>query len=691
MTTSHGITRVLAATALAFLSEGSLGQEPPTTEDLGSAYGSREIISLATGYERALFDAPVSATTISREEIQRSGVRSLGELLERVPGYYLTSNDARSTQITVRGLTQRVLILVNNLPLYQGFLNATVSLHDVLLLDVERVEVTRGPGSAIYGADASAGVVYIITRTASSGPISELGVVGGNLDSAGGYGLYGTAVRDLDLRLYGAFYQTDFSDRLLEADAQTTFDRLLHTDASLAPGPINTSRKLVEGRASVAGQTWTLMASHRNEYDFETGTGLTFSLDPHGTYDSKVSTIELLHHSDPTPQWSLRGYVAGIQVDQRANLQPYPPGAFRGLFPDGVRQDFDVGERRYRVEVNGTYSGFSRHMMLLTVGASTFEYDTFIDARNYIVRNGRVLPTPTFAVGAGVNDPEIIRDATRDVWYGVVQDEWTPISDWTVTLGVRFDEYSDFGSTVNPRAAVVWSPTVRTSVKLLYGTAFRPPSIIEQQSNGTFAALGNPSLEPVRLEMTELSLSHRGDAYTSTVGAFQYHQRDLVQTVPAANSPTGLMYVNRDTDSGWGAEGSIAVKATSNVAIEGHYTYQKHTGASADNTNAQQAPRHQVSLSLKLTPWTNWRANLFALGIFDRRRASNDPRPNLADYGLVHASLERSNLPGQIDASLSVHNLFDRQINDPSDSPSALAADIPVPGRSWLVQVRKRF
>ena len=191
--------------------------------------------------------------------------------------------------------------------------------------------------------------------------------------------------------------------------------------------------------------------------------------------------------------------------------------------------------------------------------------------------------------------------------------------------------------------------------------------------------------------MTELSLSHRGETYTSTVGAFQYHQRDLVQTVPAANSPTGLMYVNRDTDSGWGAEASIAVEATSSITFEGHYTYQKHTGASADNTNAQQAPRHQVSLGLKLMPVPNWRADLFALGILDRRRASNDPRPNPADYGLVHASIERSSLPGEIDASLSVHNVFDRQINDPSDSPTALAADIPVPGRSWLVQVRKRF
>lgn len=683
-------TRALAAVSLGVLCGPSAAQEH-TSEDLTSAYGSSEVISLATGYERALFDAPVTASIISRDEIQQSGARSLAELLERVPGYYITSNDARSTQITVRGLTQRVLILVNNLPLYQGFLNATQTLHDVLLFDVERVEITRGPGSALYGADASAGIVNLITRTAATGPLAEVGALGGNLDSLGAYGLYGTPVREMDLRLYGAYYETDFSDRLLQADAQTNFDWLLNTGASLAPGPINASRRVIEARANLAGEIWALRASYRDEFDFETGTGLTFALDPTGTYDSRVSTIELVHQSNPSPNWTLRGYLAGIEIEQRANLHPYPAGAFRGLFPDGVRQEFDVGETRYRGELSGTYGGFRAHTLLLTVGGFTAEYDTWTDARNYIVRRGVVVPTPTFDVGAGVNDPEIIGDATRDVWYTVVQDEWTPVSDWTFTLGLRFDEYSDFGSTVNPRAAVVWSPSSHTSVKLLYGTAFRPPSIVELQSNGTYAALGNLNLNPVELAMTELSLTHRRASFSTSIGAFQYRQDDLVQTVASANSPTGIMFVNRDSDQGWGAETSVEVRPSERFAMEAHYTYQTHTGSTADNANAQQAPRHQVSLALKGTPWPNWRADAFVLGILDRRRASLDPRPDPPDYALVNLMLERVNLPGEIDASLAIHNLFNRTIDDPSDSAAVLAADIPVPGRTWLAQLRKRF
>lgn len=683
-------TRVLATVGLSALCHPTNGQDRDA-EDLSSVYGGTEVISLATGYERALFDAPVTASIISREEIEHSGARSLAELLERVPGYYLTSNDARSTQITVRGLTQRVLILINNLPLYQGFLNATQSLHDILLFDVERVEVTRGPGSAVYGADASAGIVNLITRTASTGPLAEVGVVGGNFGSAGAYGLYGTPVRDLDLRLFSAYYETDFSERVLQADAQTNFDRLLQTNASLAPGPINASRRMLEARTSLSGEIWALRASHRDEFDFETGTGLTFALDPSGTYDSRVSTLELAHQSEPTSQWRLRGYLAAIDVEQRAKLSPYPPGAFRGQFPQGVRQHFEIGETRYRGELSGTYGGFRGHTLLLTLGGFTAEYDTFSDIRNYVVRGGLVIPTQTFAPGAGVNDAEIIADATQRAWYAVLQDEFTPVSDWTFTFGVRFDDYSDFGNTANPRAALVWTPTARTSVKLLYGTAFRPPSVVELQSNGTFAALGNPKLEPVRLAMTELNLTHRGSAFSSSIGAFQYRQRDLVQTVPSPISPTGVMFENRDSDHGWGAEGSLELRTNERLALEAHYTYQVHTGSTADNANAQQAPRHQISLALKGAPAPDWRANAFVLGILDRRRQSIDPRPNPPDYALVNLMLERANLPRQIDASLTVHNVFDRTVDDPSDSAAVLAADIPVPGRTWLAQLRKRF
>src|SRR5580658_1704007 len=206
----------------------------PSSDELAALYGADQSITLATGYTRALFDAPASATIVSRDEIQRLGANNLAELLQTVSGYYLSSNDAHSTTITVRGITSRVLILVDGVPLYQGFIDATLSLQDVLLYNVERVEITRGPGSALYGADAVAGIVNLITRTDSANAPREIGAVGGNLDTGGGWGLYRTSVGAADLRLYAAYVNGDYTDRILNADAQTRFDRLFHTHDSLA-------------------------------------------------------------------------------------------------------------------------------------------------------------------------------------------------------------------------------------------------------------------------------------------------------------------------------------------------------------------------------------------------------------------------------------------------------------------------
>ena len=93
-------------------------------EDIAAAYGGTEMVSLATGYSRALFDAPVSATIVSRRDILDSGARNLAELLQTVTSYYVESPDGgRTTNIAVRGLESRVLILVDNVPLYQGLYN----------------------------------------------------------------------------------------------------------------------------------------------------------------------------------------------------------------------------------------------------------------------------------------------------------------------------------------------------------------------------------------------------------------------------------------------------------------------------------------------------------------------------------------------------------------------------------------
>src|SRR5207253_11426646 len=113
--------------------------------------------------------APASLTVIGEDEIRMSGAATIPELLRRVPGVDVAEMDPSDTNISIRGFNRRVankvLVLVDGRSMYQDFLGTTLwPLLDVAVQDIARIEVIRGPGSALYGANAFAGVVNIITK-----------------------------------------------------------------------------------------------------------------------------------------------------------------------------------------------------------------------------------------------------------------------------------------------------------------------------------------------------------------------------------------------------------------------------------------------------------------------------------------------------------------------------------------------
>jgi iron complex outermembrane receptor protein len=662
--------------------------EPP--DELGALYGGDQSITLATGYTRPLFNAPASATMISHEEIERAGVANLAELLQTVSAYYLSSNDGYSTAVTVRGITSRVLILVDGVPLYQGLVDATISLRDVLLYNVERVEITRGPGSALYGADAVAGIVNLVTRTDSANAPRELGAMGGSLATGGGWGLYRAPVGAADVRLYGAYVSGDYTDQTLGADAQSALDRRFHTHDSLAPGSVNDAHQLVDTRAEAVLGAWTARVSYRDEFKGGDGVGFAFALDPAGRISSGVTSVELLHHSAPSPDWTLSGYLTYIDVTQDSNVIGYPPGAFGGAFPLGVRQILDVNESRVRGELSGTYTGWSRQTLLLSAGGFNNRFNVDSDIRNYTVRDGRVLPTGIFAPFGGVGDSPLIGDTSNVVLYGVAQDEWTIARDLSFTAGARMDHYSDFGAQWTPRAALVFTPTARMTFKALYGEAFRPPAALELASNGTFDPLGDETLKPTRLRMGELDALYRRESVETSLALFTYGIRDLIATQTDPAVPTGEKYVNVGSDRGWGGEAGVEWKPSEAWGTHLQYSYERHAHDYANIGDSQRAPRDLLGATLQWNPASSWNAYFNVLGVAERGRIAGDTRPDPPDYLLANLALRKS-WPANFSARVRISNLFNHLVNDPSDSPVALRDDVPEPGRTWRIELIKQF
>ncbi len=661
-------------------------------EDVLSTYGSKEMISLATGYRKPIFEAPATATVITAAEIRRMGATSLDQVLATVPGLNV-STDGKSNLLTVRGITSRVLILVNNIPVAQGLTNPFGAVDNILLYNIDRIEVVRGPGSAIYGADAFAGVVNLVTKTAGDIAGTEAGGLVGSFDTYDAYLLYGGKAGDVDVALSLAARTTGGNDATIAADAQTFFDRMFRTNVSFAPGSIERGRDILDATLDLSKGPWRFDARYFKQNNFKNGAGIAQALDPTGTADFEFISTGVTYRNRYSDVLEITGNLNYVSVDTIAeNLLLFPPGAFDGAFPDGVRQNLITEEDRIRAELIGEYSGVPKHVLRFGAGWLYNDYDNTEDRRNYTVRSGVVVPTGTFDDLGGIGDAPIFPDTDREVFFAYGQDEWALARDWKLTAGVRWDHYSDFGDSVNPRAGLVWNARHDITTKFLYGRAFRPPSVTELESNGLLIALGNKDLDPVTIDMLELSINYRTPRLRSEATAFWYEIDDLVQQVESDLSPIGLEFVNLGGQEGAGVELSVEWDVTTSFNVKGAYTFQERLDdESDDNANIRFAPKHKIYIEGNWEVAPDWNFNANVLGVYERERRASDPRAGIDDYTLFSITLERQNIGKNMDISLSVRNLFDEDARDPSQSETTIPFDIPLQGRNVYGQVRVRF
>ena len=157
---------------------------PPKSEDLGAARTedvfAESIVTASKGTQSPL-DAPSSTSIITEQDIRLSGITKIPELLRRLAGVDIMEVTGGQTEVSIRGFNQRLsnktLVLVDGRSVYVDLLGATLwQALSIGVEDIQRIEVVRGPGSALYGADAFSGVVNIITKKPGEG---KNGITGG--------------------------------------------------------------------------------------------------------------------------------------------------------------------------------------------------------------------------------------------------------------------------------------------------------------------------------------------------------------------------------------------------------------------------------------------------------------------------------------------------------------------------------
>lgn len=695
---SHAYRFCLAAALTVPVALAQAQPQPSSEEEeLTLVYGDNDSVSIATGNVQALRRAPAVASVITAADIAAMGATDLDQVLETVPGIHVArSANNYAPLYVVRGIfaayLPQLLVMQNGVPvttIYQG--NKGNLWGGYPVEHIARIEIIRGPGSALYGSDAFSGVINIITKSAAETQGTELGARGGAFHTYDGWVQHGGKAGPVDVSAYLRVGQTDGFKSIIDADAQSRNDRLFGTHASLAPGSVNVGNKAVDANLELGYDKWRVRFGYKLRDDLGTGAGIASALDPVGQQKSERITGGV-SWADPQfrPDWGLGASLNTLQYMQQipVDFQLLPPGTVlpSGAFPNGMLGGPDTTERQVRLAAYADYTGFEQHRVRIGGGHDDLNMYHTHETRNFTYApNGAPIPLPA-VVDFSATNPFIFPQHRR-LDYLYLQDEWNLAKDWNLTAGVRHDRYSDFGGTTNPRLALVWDASYDLTAKLLYGRAFRAPSFNESYSITNPVALGNPNLRPETNGTAEASLAWqaRADALVNAT-FYRYDMRNIIRTVPNAVAGTGATYANTGDQTGHGLELESSWTVNRDLRLLGNYAWQKSVDA-ATGRDAGYAPHHhlfgradwQFAGAYLLSTQLNW--------VADRHRAAGDTRAPIADYKTVDLSLSTRHGREQWNFTATVRNLFNADVREPSLAPGlALPHDLPMAPRALALQ-----
>jgi len=484
---------------------------------------------------------------------------------------------------------------------------------------------------------------------------------------------------------------TDGARSLIEKDAA-------QAAVTRAPGPINVGHDAVDGNLELAQGAWRARVGYKLRSDVGSGAGVASALDPVGKGRSERLNSDL---SWTEPRLAA-DWGAGVQASflryvelASTNYVLLPAGTALGrgnVFTDGLIGGPNKWERQLRLSGFVTYSGFSGHSLRLGLGYDDLNLYKTTEYKNFNPNYSRIGTGSQADVTDFSNTLlKFMLPQQRQVGYVYAQDEWRFHPDWILTAGVRSDHYSDFGSTTNPRIALVWSAAYDLTAKLLYGQAFRAPSFNEQHSINNPVVGGNPSVKPETIHTAEAAMAWTpSDRLQLNLSLFRYEMRDIIRGAPNPAAPPANLIQNFGGQDGHGAELEIVWDALRSLRLSGNYAWQRSVD-DATRLDAGYAPHQHAYLQ---ADWAVARGATLSGQlnyVAGRHRSAGDARPPVKDYTTLDLAVRTKLGASPWEVSLMLRNLFNADAREPSLAGGGITYDLPVAPRAGYLQAQYRF
>ncbi len=631
-------------------------------------------IKVASKTLESVFDAPSSVTVFTHQELLAMGLTSVEDLLNFVPGFFVSSEIVFGSgyMVAARGRTSpqasyNVLFMLDGERLNNETSGGALSINRYIpLYNVKQVEIIRGPGSALYGTSAFLGVVNIVTHESDNRAFV----------SAGSFAYHEAAVQahEQGKNWSASAFARYFKDN--GADYPTLLagtDPRQGTDISLGLLYQNLSFKLRHTQRQVSRPNLLPATAEIPNFAKSEQTNLHFE------YKQAKNLIY---------DWTLRvGYMQ--ETGDTVNIDNVAQNFLRDALYSPTHSAEQLAqvpllsgtlekEYSWHLSWDGHYLFNPKHEMFAGVtwrsstnakssNQNNFDYDAGLQ----LIYGRENIPIAYYEnlVEQGINIPEV----KRDVLGVYLQSKHIVTEQLSTTLGTRYDEYSDFGSSINPRVAFLYSPKPSTQLKFMYGQAFRAPSL--RQFSGILT--GNSTLASEKIKTAELAWlqAYPYKKLQTTLTYFQNWHSDLIDTVATSNQLI-RQFVNLPgtiKTSGWELEASI--KPIKPLSVRLAYSYLNET-----EEHPQRYPHNHFSLILnyQMQRWNiNLRTQFHDAVEYDFNRVT---RIELDSYWRMDATL-RYQLEKNINLVGRVNNLLDEDYYS-SSKEFNLPLGLPNRGRS---------
>ena len=590
----------------------------------------------ASKFDQKTSEAPASVTVVTARDIQRYRYRTLSEVLQSVRGFFIR-DDRNYDSIGVRGFgrsgdyNNRILILIDghrvNENVYDSVDPGRGFPIDVALID--RIEIVRGPSSSLYGSSGFFGVVNVITKKAAAiGGVEVSGALG-NFTSRSARLTVGQEIDKVSLLFSGTLFKS-----VGERDIYYSAYDDPATNNGIAERADGESMGSLFGKVSAGDFTLQGAFSDRTK-NLPTGSYASVFNDPRNATTDDRAFLDLSYSHVPVDSVGLSGRV--FFDDYR----------YHGVWVTDFGSTGAPDVIATQDKASGMWTGAELQALLplgrghrITLG-SEYRYNLQQDQYN---------------LGQVVN-----LDDRRDSYsLGVyAQDELRVADDLILNAGLRYDYYSASRGTLSPRFAAIYQAGEATTLKGIYGHAFRAPSPYELYYNAAGSQKPNPDLNPETIDTFELVLEQGiSKELRGTASVFHYQIDDLVglTTDPADGL---LVFENVDRIRSTGFE--VEVESHWPAWLRGRASYSfQNSELSTTGGDLTNSPRHVGHLKADAEFAEHFVAAMEVNWVSSRLTPQGT---TAAGYAIANLNVLASDLKPGLEMSASVKNLFDKRFD----------------------------